>query len=180
MNKYADLTIKNSSDFRKYREPAVEIKELKFEWNQKIKVLEESGFSQKEIISTDIERQKLDDLDFLRKQLHPGPFTTSKAVTSFIENEAEGKEKNNRMYIEVRFQRNTSQSLKKEAAVFRLKRSGKNLETSEYFVHLSLYFDQSRSVSNLTLSYLRNVLFGVSGTQENPSAETQQLPTSSE
>ena len=94
LNKSADLTIKNLSDFSKYRKPAVEIKELKFQWNQKMKVHEESGFSQKEIISTNIERQKLDDLDFLRKQTHPGPFKTSEAVTSFVENGSEGKEKN--------------------------------------------------------------------------------------
>ena len=68
-----------------------------------MKVLEESGFSQKEIISTSIERQKLDDLDFLRKQPHPKPFPTSEAVTSFMRNEAEGKEKNKRMYSEVHF-----------------------------------------------------------------------------
>ena len=145
-----------------------------------MKVLEESGFSQKEIISTNIERQKLGDLDFLRKQTHLGLFTTSEVVTSFIENEAEGKEKSKRMYIEVRFQRNTSQSLKKEAAAFRLKCNGKNLETSEYAASLSLYFNQSRSVSNLTISNLRNVLTGLSGAQENPNVETEQLPTCSE
>ena len=68
LNKSDDLAIKNSSDFRKYRKPAVEIKELKFRWNQKMKELEESGFSRKDIISTNTEHQKLDDLDFLRKQ----------------------------------------------------------------------------------------------------------------
>ena len=95
-----------------------------------------------------------------------------------MENEADGKEKNKRMYIDVANQRNTSQSLNKEASAFRLKHSGKNIET-EYAANLSLYFDQSRSVSNLTLSDLRNVLTGLSGTQENPIVETQQLPTSS-
>ena len=177
LNKSADLTIKNSSDFRKYRKPAMEIKELKLQWNQKMKVLEKSVFSQKEIISTNTECQELDDLDFLRKQPHPGPFTTSEAVNSFMENEAEGKEKNKPMYIEVFFQRNTSQSLKKEAAVFRLKRNGKKLETSEYAANLSLYFDQSRS--NLTLSDLKNILTELSGTQENLNVEMQQLSTSS-
>ena len=72
----------------------MEIKKLKFQWSQKIKVLEESGFSQKEIIINDIERPKLDEKDFFRKQPHIGIFTTSKAVTYFMENEAEGKEKN--------------------------------------------------------------------------------------
>ena len=75
-----------------------------------MKVLEESGFSQIEIISTNNERQKLDDLDFLRKEPYSGSFTTSQTVTSFMKNEAEGKEKNKKMYVEVRFQRNTSQS----------------------------------------------------------------------
>ena len=83
------------------------------------------------------------------------------------------------MYIEVSFQRNSSQSLKEEAAVFRLKCNGKNLETYEYAANLSLHFDQSKSVSNLTLSDLRNVLVGLSDTQGNHNVETQQLPTSS-
>ena len=79
-----------------------------------MKVLEESGFSQMEIISTNIERQKLDDLDFLRKEPYSGSFATSEAVTSFMKNEAEGREKNKKMYTEVRFQRNASQSLTKK------------------------------------------------------------------
>lgn len=62
----ADLTTKNSWDFRKFRKPAAKIKILMFQWNQKIKVPEESGFLQKETISTNIQRQKLHDLDFLR------------------------------------------------------------------------------------------------------------------
>ena len=35
-----------------------------FQWNQKMKVPEESGFSQKETISPNIQSPKLDDLDF--------------------------------------------------------------------------------------------------------------------
>ena len=65
------------------------------------------------------------------------------------------------MYIEVRFQRNTSQSNNKEA-VFRLKCNGKDLETDN-IANLSLYFDQSRRVSNLTLGDLRNVLTALNG-----------------
>ena len=61
-----------------------------------------------------------------------------------------------------------------------MKRNGKNLKTSEYAANFSLSFDQSSSVTNLTLSVLRNVLTGQSGTQENPNVETQQPPISSE
>ena len=84
------------------------------------------------------------------------------------------------MYIEVSFQRNTSQSLQIEAAVFRLWQNEKNLEKSGYAVNLSLYFDQSRIVWNLILRHLRNVLTSLSGTQENPNVKTQQLPIRSE
>ena len=70
LNKSTDLTIKNLSNFRKYRKLALEIKELKSQWNRKMKVLEMSGSSQTEIISTNTELQKLDDLNFLRKQPH--------------------------------------------------------------------------------------------------------------
>ena len=65
-------------------------------------------------------------------------FTTSEAVTSLMENQADGKEKNKQMYIEVRFQRDTSKSRNKEDAIFRLKPNGKQLETSEYVADLSL------------------------------------------
>ena len=83
-----------------------------------------------------------------------------------MENEPESPAKNERMYSEIRFQRNLCQSLKKEAAVFRLKRNGKNLETSEYASNLCQYLDQSRSVTNLTMSDLRNVLIGLSHTED--------------
>ena len=149
LNKSADLT-KKLTDLKKYRKPTAEIKELKFAWNKKMKKLEESGFSQKEIANTNVERQKLDDLDFLGKQILPGPLTSSGSVTTFMESETESKEKNKRMYIEVRFQRNSSQSLKKEAAIFRLKRNGKNLKTSEYAANLCMYLD-NQEVSQVLL-----------------------------
>ena len=41
-----------------------------------MKVLKEGQFSQKGAIRTNTEHQQLDNLDLLRKQPHPGPFTT--------------------------------------------------------------------------------------------------------
>ena len=61
--------------------------------------------------------------------------------------------------IEVRFQRNTSKIYKTDAAVFRLK----NLTTMEYATNLCKYLDQSRSVTNLSIGDLRNVLTGLNG-----------------
>ena len=62
---------------------------------------------------------------------------TEEKVIEFMESEPDSKEKNERIYREVRFQRNSSQSLRKDAAVFRLRRNGKNLDTEEYASNLS-------------------------------------------
>ena len=85
-----------------------------------------------------------------------------------METEPESEENNRRMYREVRFQKNTSQCLKKEAAVFRLKRNSINLSTIEYSSNLSQYLDQSRNVTNLTMNDLRNVLTGLNGLNNQP------------
>ena len=125
LNKSADLISHSGSQYKKFRKQAAEIKELKVSWNRKMKGLEEKRFSQKEIVNTNLERQKLDDLKFLQNKATIGPFTTSEEVTNYVENEPESKEKNLRMYIEVRFQRNTCRIYRKEAAVFRFKKRRK-------------------------------------------------------
>ena len=79
-----------------------------------------------------------------------------------MENGPDGKLKNEQMYLEIQFQRNSSQTLKKDAAVFCLKRNGKNLETHEYASNLCQFLEQSQSITNLTMTYLRNVLTGLS------------------
>ena len=77
---------------------------------------------------------------------------------TFTEQTPESKEKNQQMYIEVRFQKNTSKFLKKDNAIFRLKRDEKNLPMSDYVFNLCLYFDQSRCVGSSSMGDLRNVL----------------------
>ena len=160
LNKSADLT-KDLTDFRKYRKALAEIKEYKLEWKKKMQEMEKAGYSKNENKSNTVELTKLEDLEFLQEQPIPGPFTTSEKVAEFMDSEPESKEKNERLYREIRFQRNSSQALKKDAAVFRLKRNSKNLETCEYAANLSVYLNQSRSMTTLTLSDLRNVLTGL-------------------
>ena len=85
-----------------------------------------------------------------------------------METVPESEEKNRRLYPEVRLQKNTSQCLKKEAAVFRLKRNSRNLSTIEYFTNLCQYLDHSPNVTNLTMNDLRNVLTGLNGLNNQP------------
>ena len=103
LNKSADLVSKSNESFRKFRKPAAEIKEVKLAWNKKMKEMEEKGYTQKDIVNTTLEKQKLDDLEFLSQQVIPGPLTTSEKVKKVMESEPESKEKNHRMYVEVRF-----------------------------------------------------------------------------
>ena len=73
----------------------------------------------------------MQDLEYLKQQSNPGPFTSTEQVKTFMKQIPESKEKKQRMYIEVRFQKNTSKFLKKDNAIFRLKRDGKNLPMSD-------------------------------------------------
>ena len=103
LNKSSDLISEPGDSFKKFRKPAVEIRNIKLQWNSKMREMEQKGFSAKQIVNTKIEGQKLDDLDFLAKQNKPGPLTTSESVGTFMENEPESPAKNERMYSEIRF-----------------------------------------------------------------------------
>ena len=73
--------------------------------------MEENRFNEKQIASTKVEAQKLVDLDFLGNQTIQGPYTTSESVMQYIENEPESASKNVRMYIEIRFHRNSCMTI---------------------------------------------------------------------
>ena len=97
LNKAAYLIDVPGESFKTSRKPAIEIKDIRLEWNAKMK--EEKGFS--------------------AKQIFRFPF------------------------------------------VFRLKQNGKNFRNT-YASNLCKFLDQSRSIKNLTMSDLRNVLTGLS------------------
>ena len=67
-------------------------------------------------------------------------------------------EKNKRFYVEVRYARVSSSTLKETASIFRLKRNGRNLTTQEYADNLIKYMDDTESMNTLTLADLNTVL----------------------
>ena len=102
------LKSKDVPSFKKFAPIVREIKEFKAEWNNKMKALQEKGYNEKELLNLKNEDDKLKDLEFLKKQTIPGPFTTSDEVQSFIDTAIDDAElKNKRMYIEVRYARKT-------------------------------------------------------------------------
>ena len=136
---------------------------LRKEWSAKMKELDIKGFTAKEALNLTQENKKLKDLENLKQQEIPGPFTSSKDVLDYMSSCPDSKEKNKRMYLEVRYARESSCSLKRTAIIFKLKNRGKNLNTEDYATNLCHYFDSAKSCSTLTLADLNNVLTGLKG-----------------
>ena len=162
LNKSKDL-IKQNYDFKLFKKPKEEIAALRQQWSQKIKELDLKGFTAKEALNLTEENKKLNDLATLKQQDLPGPFTSSKEVLDYMSSCPDSKEKNNRMYLEVRYARESSMSLKRTSAVFKLKIGGKNLSTEDYATNLNKYFDSAKTCSTITLGDLTNVLTGLKG-----------------
>ena len=91
----------------------MEIKEIKVEWNEKMKVLAEQGYTQKDMDNLNIERQKLDDLAFLKAQQTSGPFTDPESVQYFMKNEPDCKEKMKNCIVKSDFNGIQARHLKK-------------------------------------------------------------------
>ena len=152
-----------------FKRQATEIKDLKQEWYRAQKELEKKGFEEKEAANILKEGRKLEDLEFLKSQTPPGPFTNCAEVKNYLDNSKdEEKVKLQRLYKEVRYARKTSLSLPENADVFRLKREGKNLSIMEYGDNLMAYLDKSRSSKSLKISDLQHVL----GVLKNLESET--------
>ena len=95
LNKSNDLIFnpQTNTSYKNFRKAAKETKELKINWNLKMLELQEKGYSEKAILNTKIESQKLQDLEYLKQQSNPGPFTSTEQVKTFMEQIPESKEK---------------------------------------------------------------------------------------
>ena len=141
------------------------------EWNKKIAVLQEQGQDEKKLINTKKESNKLKDLTYLKSQVPLGPFTTADEVHSYIRLPLEENEKNKRLYVEVRYGRVSSSTLKETASIFRLKRNGRNLTTQEYADNLIKYMDDTESMNTLTLADLNTAFAQMAGNDGNCETE---------
>ena len=70
----------------------------------------------------------------------------------------ENKQKNKRLYIEIRYAKNTCLSLKHSSSVFTLRRKNRNLSSEEYASNLKEYLGDARHKTSLTMEDLTNVL----------------------
>ena len=116
-------------NYKKYKFQAKEIKDVMKQWNDKMAVLQKQGYNEKKLINAKKESNKLRDLTYLKSQVARGPFSAADEVRSNTRLLLEENEKNKRLYVEVRYTRVSSSTLKETASIFCLKRNGGNLTT---------------------------------------------------
>ena len=108
----------NQKSLKEFIKPAIEIKEIKAEWKEKMRKREQEGYTEKELVNAHFESVKYKDLEWIKQQ--GGPFTKPEGVDQYM-NSSHGEEIiNKRLYVEVRYARNSCLSMKPTASVFSL------------------------------------------------------------
>ena len=86
--------------------------------------LQKDSYALKEAETTKRASTILKDTEFLKFQSIPDLFTSVDDVDEYMDSCPDSKEKNTRLYIEVRFHRMTSTRKKETYDIFRSKKSG--------------------------------------------------------
>ena len=110
------------------------------EWETKQLELKKEGMGDKEIQNLAVDKRRNADLGLLTAA--GGPFTKSEQVDNFMEQLMEEKERNKRLYLEVRYARDCSIAFPKTSDIFKLKKNYKNLESAVYATNLKTYLDK--------------------------------------
>ena len=122
-DKFRDLTKRNGSLVSIWKS-----------WKESQEKLEEMGLTVKEVQNEQTDKKRNADLEKLKAL--GGPFTKPEEIDAFVRSETDEKLKNERLYVEVRYCKNTSLSLPKSSPIFRLKENYKNLPNSVYQANL--------------------------------------------
>ena len=109
-------------------------------WKEKQDRLGEEGLSSKEAQNRTVDQRRNADLVKL-KQLG-GPFSSSEEVRSFASSSIDEGEKVARLYLEVRYARDSCVSFPKNSDIFRLKKGYKNLDSKSYSENLMVFLDK--------------------------------------
>ena len=168
LNKSFDLLEKRQSkDYLKFRKPAQAVSALKADWKDKMQSMEIGAFAEKEKVNMHLDSVRYKDLEFLKSK--GGPFTTLEEVEIFMNQIKDSKEENHnqRLYIEVRYAKNTSLRLKHSDPVFRLRRDNKNLSNREYSENLKTYLGSARKTTTISVSDLSDVISKITGVKKN-------------
>jgi hypothetical protein len=149
-----------SGSFRAYGnlvKKGSKIPEIMQAWSMKQEELRKQGMQDKEIANLAVDRRRNKDHDTLKAM--GGPFTSSAAVDQYIvSSEPDYETKLSRLYLEVRYARDTSLSLPKTSDLFRLIKDHKKLPLSTYAVNIKLYLDNITSNAEVSIDDLSKVM----------------------
>ena len=147
------IELKPINEFKKYKnltKKGGSLNEILAAWNTKQEELKKQGLSNKEISNIGRDTRKNLDLEKLKK--FGGPFTNPEDVDLFVNSNEQEVIKETRLYLEVRYARDTCLSLPKSSPLFRLKEKYKNLPISTYQQNLNTYL--SKVHCNINISCL--------------------------
>ena len=153
------LEKKESGSFKQYSslsKQGSQLSEIKLQWSKKQTELQAKGLEDKQIANLSVERRKHKDLNSLKE--FNGPFTASCEVDKFVESNLSYEQKIHRLYLEVRYARDTSLSLPKTSEIFRLMKSHKKLPIEKYVSNLKLYLDNITTNANVTIQDLEKAI----------------------
>ena len=162
LNKSFDLIEKRKpGEYLNYRKPAQAISDLKKEWHEKMKLLENEAFADKDHVNMHLDSVKYNNLEFLKSC--GGSFTSAEEVEEYV-SQTNIPNMNKRLYIEVRYAKNTSLRLKHSDPVFCLRRNGKNLSNEEFAENLVSYLGIARKTTISPVD-LENAISKITGSK---------------
>ncbi|KAK6171675.1 hypothetical protein SNE40_018117 [Patella caerulea] len=140
-----------SGSFKDYREiGTVKIPEILAAWNTRQSELMAQGLAEKEVSNLSVDKRRTSDLDKLK--ILGGPFTSIGEVDDYIANtDIQETVKSSRLYLEVRYARDTSLSIPKTSDIFHMKKDYKNLPLNTYASNLKVYLSKVGCKADVTM-----------------------------
>jgi hypothetical protein len=132
------------------------IPEILQEWSLRQEELRKQGLHEKEIANLAVDKRRNKDLNALKNM--GGPFTSSSEVDNYMSSDIEDAVKLQRLYMEVRYARDTSLSIPKTSDIFRLMKDHRKLPLATYATNLKLYLNNVSSNVDVTLDDFRDVI----------------------
>lgn len=143
------IELKPVGEYKNYIAKAKSVNLLVKNWKEKQLEMEKEGMGKKEIESLASEKRKVKDLDKLKS--FSGPFTKPDEVDDYVSRmDITVKEKQDRLYTEVRYARDTTLSLPKKSELFRLKEKYKPLSVEKFAINLKVYLGKVSTNASAT------------------------------
>ena len=125
-------------------------------WEAKQEELSKDGLSEKETQSRATDKRR--NADLVKLKAFNGPFSSAAEVRAFTASDLPEGKKVERLYIEVRYARDTCVSFPKNSDIFRLLKDYKKLDSKSYGDNLVIYFDKITFRNNVEMSDFENAL----------------------